>query len=269
MKNNLKVKKLSGGTLSSCFHISLPLYGGIVIKLNNSQVLRDESMFLNYYEKVEWYPKLLAISSDDSFIIYKYIEGRTKNNLNKEYLLKFLVNNIVNKYQVVEKKIWGRANFPVGSWESFLHERGKEAKMFINGNPDINFEIDIDNIIEKIALSNIKSEKPYLLHGDLGIYNVIFYEDKINGIIDPMPIYGVPIYDLIFAYLSTPEEIKDLYILDIIDLLNYKKVFSCEYKIHEILFVIIVRIGRCLKHHSNDVQAYISAFYFWQDKLKK
>ena len=37
--------------------------------------------------------------------------------------------------------------------------------------------------------------------------NFIFRENRLYGVIDPLPSLGDPLYDLIYAFCSTPEDL--------------------------------------------------------------
>ncbi len=42
----------------------------------------------------------------------------------------------------------------------------------------------------KLANRDAGVEQPFLLHGDLGFHNFIFQENKLHGVIDPLPVLG-------------------------------------------------------------------------------
>lgn len=267
IENKITIEILSGGTSSKIFHVSTVKGANFIIKVNKNIILENEVRFLKLYESFPLFPKLLTYSPDFSYIIYEYVEGSVKKEIDKLECLLFLVNNVLNKYKKTDKQTWGELDSQVDTWEQFLKQKKKEVDMYIRNISTLDLIFSIDNILNDIALVTKKQKEPYLLHGDLGIYNIIFNNLSIQGIIDPMPINGIPIYDLIFAYFSTPYDIKNLYILDLIDLLNYNESFSYEYKLNEIIFGLYFRVGRCMKHHPKDIHFYLDAFHFWQDKL--
>jgi len=50
--------------------------------------------------------------------------------------------------------------------------------------------------------------EPFLLHGDCGVHNFIFNDNQLSGVIDPSPITGDPLYDFIYAFCSSPDELS-------------------------------------------------------------
>ncbi len=265
-----KVFNLPGGTMSSCFLVSVKGCCDIVFKSNKRNILRDEVNFLKLYSDFDIVPNFLFNSPDFSMIAYEFIKGEVKNSIiNKSNMLKFLVDNLICKYVEIDTNGWGRLSTPSVTWKEYLQTLKEESHILLNGFLHFKFpNIDefIDKIINEIAIFN-ENKKPHLLHGDLGFYNAIFCDDVISGIIDPMPIYGLPIYDLVFAFLSTIDGLEELYILKIMDYLDFNSSFTTEYKIKEILFGLYFRMGRCIKHHPHDINIYISAFEFWKKQL--
>ncbi|WP_175537603.1 phosphotransferase, partial [Mycobacterium tuberculosis] len=100
-------------------------------------------------------------------------------------------------------KGWGWADQPNSSWRSFLRNEVSEKYKIIGsnlGNEDHNLVVNLVN--------NIKSEKnQFLLHGDCGVHNFIFESVQLKGVIDPTPVVGDPLYDLIYAFCSSPDDL--------------------------------------------------------------
>ena len=74
------------------------------------------------------------------------------------------------------------------------------------------------SIIKQIAELLIKDLpsfpfEPKLLHGDLGIYNILVNNShKLVGIIDPYPIIGDSLYDLLFFVASSENLIASFHL---------------------------------------------------------
>ena len=270
LKSDLfKVRKFSGGTLSDCFQVTLTGYGSIVFKNNEVTILKDEIEFLKNYCDLKIIPNFLFNFPNYSTIVYEFIEGEAKKEIdNKRVYLKYIVDNLLSNYLKNKNLVWGKISDPSITWKKYLKILKKESQLQFNDFIySVYLDIYIDNVIDDISLFN-ENRGSYLLHGDLGFYNILFLNDEISGIIDPMPIYGPPIYDLVFAFLSTCEDIEDIFILEIMNLLDFNSSFTTEYKIKEILFGLYFRMGRCLKHHPKDIYKYLSAFEFWQEQLR-
>lgn len=122
-------------------------------------------------------------------------------------VLSKLVKKVINKYEVAtEVDGWGWKESPVQSWNEFLTTNVMEA------HENVRRYISEEEYRTVFKLANSPSRgtginQPFLLHGDLGFHNFIFQENDLYGVIDPLPVLGDPIYDLIYAFCSTPEDL--------------------------------------------------------------
>nr|WP_239587430.1 phosphotransferase [Bacillus pakistanensis] len=62
-------------------------------------------------------------------------------------------------------------------------------------------------LVQRLAESSnrIPSKGPFLLHGDCGVHNFVFKGGSLSGVIDPTPVLGEPLYDLLYAFCSITE----------------------------------------------------------------
>lgn len=238
-----------------------------VIKLNESDVIREEAYFLQFYKKDELFPKLLYKEPLNRYIVYSFLEGTTSCKLgHKRSVLSKLVKEVINKYEVAtEVDGWGWKESPVQSWNEFLTTNVMEA------HENVRRYISEEEYRTVFKLANSPSRgtginQPFLLHGDLGFHNFIFQENKLHGVIDPLPVLGDPIYDLIYAFCSTPEDLtKETIGYAMKQCVFYKKDRDLY---EEIVIGLYLRIDTCLRHHPKDLEDYLEAWRYWMGEVE-
>lgn len=257
------VKALNGGTTSTIYLLDEQY----VIKLNESEVIREEAYFLQFYKKDELFPKLLYKEPLNRYIVYSFLEGTTSCKLgHKRSVLSKLVKEVINKYEVAtEVDGWGWKESPVQSWNEFLTTNVMEA------HENVRRYISEEEYRTVFKLANSPSRgtginQPFLLHGDLGFHNFIFQGNKLHGVIDPLPVLGDPIYDLIYAFCSTPEDLTK----ETIDYAMKQCVFYKKDRdlYEEIVIGLYLRIDTCLRHHPKDLEDYLAAWRYWMDEVE-
>lgn len=257
------VKALNGGTTSTIYLLDEQY----VIKLNESDVIREEAYFLQFYKKDELFPKLLYKEPLNRYIVYSFLEGTTSCKLgHKRSVLSKLVKEVINKYEVAaEVDGWGWKESPVQSWNEFLTTNVMEA------HENVRRYISEEEYRTVFKLANSPSRgtginQPFLLHGDLGFHNFIFQGNKLHGVIDPLPVLGDPIYDLIYAFCSTPEDLTK----ETIDYAMKQCVFYKKDRdlYEEIVIGLYLRIDTCLRHHPKDLEDYLAAWRYWMDEVE-
>ncbi|PFR61175.1 aminoglycoside phosphotransferase [Bacillus cereus] len=257
------VKALNGGTTSTIYLLDEQY----VIKLNESEVIREEAYFLQFYKKDELFPKLLYKKPLNRYIVYSFLEGTTSCKLgHKRSVLSKLVKEVINKYEVAtEVDGWGWKESLVQSWNEFLTTNVMEAL------ENVRRYISEEEYRTVFKLANSPSRgtginQPFLLHGDLGFHNFIFQGNKLHGVIDPLPVLGDPIYDLIYAFCSTPEDLTK----ETIDYAMKQCVFYKKDRdlYEEIVIGLYLRIDTCLRHHPKDLEDYLAAWRYWMDEVE-
>ncbi|TCN20521.1 aminoglycoside phosphotransferase family protein [Mesobacillus foraminis] len=257
---------LIGGTVSQLYLLNSD---GIkyVVKINTPEVIQSEAAFLHYYKETTLLPKLLFMEPSYKYIVYSFINGSTDyGRKNKKEILKALVQGLLNHYKPIPDVVgWGWADQPADSWENFLINEILEAKKWIDsrlGRDDHDFVI---TLVKKIRLEI----KPYLIHGDCGVHNFIFHEQQLCGVIDPAPVIGEPLYDLIYAFCSSPDDLtKETFDYAVSHLMiegEKEKSFLYE----KVVIGLYLRLGTCIKHHSSDFGEYLKAWDYWVNVIKK
>ncbi|MDO3373735.1 MULTISPECIES: aminoglycoside phosphotransferase family protein [Bacillus] len=254
------VKVLNGGTTSTVYLLDEKY----VVKLNEAEVIREEAHFLSFYERNTLFANLLYKEPLHTYIVYSFLEGSTScGRGQKRITLSTLVKEVINKYEIVSRiDGWGWKESPVQSWSAFLTKNVVEAHK--NVRPYISEE-EYRKVL-KLANRDAGINQPFLLHGDLGFHNFIFQGNELHGVIDPLPVLGDPIYDLIYAFCSTPEDVTK----ETIDYAMKQCVFHKKERdlYEEIVIGLYLRIDTCLRHHPKDLEDYLVAWRYWMDEVE-
>jgi fructosamine-3-kinase len=258
-------KQLNGGTVSELYLLNID-GEKYVVKSNEPQIIESEATFLIYYKESNLLPKLLFVEQSYKYIVYSFINGSTNYvRKNKKEMLKTLVQGLLNNYKSASNDVgWGWADQSTESWQSFLINEILEANKIIESrldNEDYNFVL---NLVKK----NSTDRKPFLLHGDCGVHNFIFNDGQLCGVIDPTPVIGDPIYDLIYAFCSSPDDMTKETIDSAVSHLMIKKEKNIPFLYEEVIIGLYLRLGSCIKHHPHDFEEYLKAWYYWKDLIK-
>ncbi|MNN65945.1 hypothetical protein D3C81_1814890 [compost metagenome] len=117
---------------------------------------------------------------------------------------------------------------------------------------------------------NIDSEQggKYLLHGDTGVHNFVYNNSTLIGVIDPSPMVGPIIYDFLYAFCSSPDDINTETLFTAYDFLEQGNVDKSRL-VEEVIIQLYCRIGLSVKHHPNDLTEYTKAWEYWKQLCKK
>ncbi|QWU46001.1 phosphotransferase [Bacillus sp. NP247] len=256
------MKVLNGGTTSTVYLLDAKY----VVKLNESEVIREEADFLSFYEGNTLFSKLLYKEPLNRYIVYSFLDGATSCELGyKRSTLCTIVKEVINTYEIVpEVDGWGWKDSPVQSWTEFLLTNVMEARE--------NLKQCISDEEDQLVLTLVNSpqrgtgmDRPFLLHGDLGFHNFIFQKNKLTGVIDPLPVLGDPIYDLIYAFCSTPEDLTKETIQYVMKQCAFRKRDRDLYE--EIVIGLYLRIDTCLRHHPKDLEDYLVVWRYWMNEI--
>jgi len=259
-------KKLTGGTTSRLY--LLEGKEQCVVKLNEPKVIEEEAYFLDFYENESIFPKLLYVDPLNRYMAYSFIPGSTSYHAgDKRDILCTLVQKVIDRYKTaMSMDQWGWKEEPVHSWQDFLLERVMEARENVRSYIA---EEDFHTVLKLVHSPNRKaySNQPFLLHGDCGFHNFICRENKLYGVIDPLPVLGDPIYDLIYAFCSTPEDLTKEMIGEVVE----KSAFHNRARnilYEEVVIVLYCRLDACMRHHPEDLEAYLKAWCYWMNHIR-
>jgi aminoglycoside phosphotransferase len=237
-----------------------------VVKSNEPQVIESEANYLHFYNGSKLLPKLIFVENSNKYLVYSFLSGTTKYvKKNKKEILQVLVEGLLNLYKSVPNNIgWGWADQPAESWQNFLLNELVDAKKLIQSRLEPNHHHFVFSLVEKIS----HDSKPYLIHGDCGVHNFIFNEGQLTGVIDPTPVIGDPLYDLIYAYCSTPDDLTKETIDSAVNHWNMKHENRITFLYEKVLIGLYLRLGIAIKHQPGDIEEYIKAWYYWIDTIK-
>jgi fructosamine-3-kinase len=263
--NTYEYEPLKGGTVSQLYLLSNSDGNRYVVKSNESQILQAEAFFLDFYQDSKLLPKLLYVDESNSYIVYSFLSGTTNyNSCNKRFLLRRLVTDMLNHYKLVPNPNgWGWMDEPTDSWQDFLLQRVLEATRLLDSYLE---PADTDLVVNLVKSSDrmIGLSGPYLLHGDFGIHNFIWKEGQLAGVIDPAPVYGEPLYDLIYAFCSSAEDLTVETFDFAVSHLSNKGGKEGRILYEEVLIGLYLRIASCVKHHPQDLKDYLEAWDYWK-----
>lgn len=214
-------------------------------------------------------PTVLFLESRNEYMIYTFLAG-TCNDLKREKqeTLLTLVKEVLNHLQPVTRSGWGWTEATSNSWGAFLEQEFIEVKRTLNAYLPEKDHLLVARLIEQIKHKPMRFQT-YLLHGDCGVHNFIFQEGKLTGVIDPIPLIGEPLYDLIYAFCSSPEELTEDVILKASAELTVGSNLADIGLYEHILLGLYMRMNACIHHHPNDLKAYMQAWSYWVEKINK
>lgn len=257
-------EKLSGGTVSELYLLTVE-GRKYVLKLNDPEVTQSEALYLEAYKEIKLTPKLLYVDPSFTYIVYSFIDGSTVlKGADKGEVLKGLAEGLLNQYQFAQPQSgWGWADAPSASWQDFFRNEIKEAQNVIGSRMEEAGHQLAAELVEKVG----NDATPYLLHGDCGFHNFIFTEQGLAGVIDPAPVIGDPLYDFVYAFCSSADDLtKDTFDSAILYLKAAKdKEEAALYG--NLLIGLYLRIASCSKHHPADLPLYFAAWSEWQKEL--
>ena len=227
-----------------------------LIKQNNPTLLKGEVEFLRL-NKQEILQKIIYVNSKYEYAVYDFIEGNTmKRVINVDDTINKLVR-FVNSYKEYNEGSYGYFEEQVNSWNDFLlDEVNSSSKNIKDYIPSSSLVIECVNELKKYPFNK------KLLHGDFGTHNFIERNNKLVGIIDPEPVLGDSLYDLLFAFVSNVDILKNITLERLDDILNEdsKKIYAM------LTIVLYSRISRCLKYHKEDIDIYMNYWKYLENK---
>ncbi|MEH7346693.1 phosphotransferase [Bacillus sp. JJ1532] len=264
--SSVEYEQLNGGTVSKLYLLSTSDGAKYVVKLNEPQVIQSEANFLTCYKDLYLLPRLLYVEPSNNYIAYSFINGSTNYvRSNKQQVLKELVQGLINHYKAVPNNIgFGWADELTDSWQSFLLNELMEANKILDSYLDKDEYTFVLNLVKDSKKNSLDIE-PFLLHGDCGVHNFIFHHGKLNGVIDPTPVIGNPLYDLIYAFCSSPDDLTKETIHSAANHLLLKEKISEQFLYEQVLIGLYLRLAACIKHHPHDFNDYLNAWNYWKN----
>jgi fructosamine-3-kinase len=240
----------------------------LVIKVNDPVVTKAEADFLSLYHSISILPKLVYSDEENRYIVYPYLPGKTdRKGTVKTDILRSLVLHLLNHYKRVgEVKGWGYVNELFKTREMFFENEVRCIREIMS--PEELSPADfvfVEELIKKQSQTNDYSTA-YHLHGDCGFHNFLFLNDQLCGVIDPQAFIGHPLYDLVFAFCSSPEDLTQETIMAAAEKLNTWD-GNEKHLYEEVLLGLFIRLARCKLHHPEDFAVYLIAWKEWKGIL--
>ena len=237
------------------------LNGKYLIKQNTKETLKAEIEFLKGINEnlaiSDFFQKIEYINSDFEFVVYDFIEGSIMKNPNNVKGIEEKLLIITSNYLDYNKDGFGYLGEGTSSWEEFLKQEIEDSSE--------NIKDYIENSNQ--AISAVEALRKYefdkkLLHGDFGTHNFVERDGLFIGVIDPMPVIGDKLYDLLFAICSNVSILQKYSLEDIYGLVEEPKE-----KVKALFTVVLYsRISRCLKYHPKDINIYMN---YWKELKNK
>lgn len=255
-------RPLTGGTASEVYLLNTDTEE-YIIKGNDPVVIQSEAAFLQFYQDIHLLPSLLYTDESHHYLVYTFVEGTGLYAGGKKEMLQTLTGQLLNHYRAAESDGWGWCETPENSWQTF---QTKEIG-FAAGVIGSRLEEEDHYFVRRLSEDSVFQGNQYLIHGDCGIHNFIFKDDKLSGVIDPTPVIGDPVYDLIYAFCASPDDLTREVILN-----SFKKLETSqasETRLYEqVLIALYIRLETCLVHHPDDFPEYLNAWKYWLDIVK-
>lgn len=214
-----------------------------IVKIADTKLLSAEKFFFDFYKDNILYEKIITYNEKMKYIIYEYTLGEQTNE--GTYLLDKIIENTKN-YKSINLDTWGDLNYPSVSWYDFLKKEFIQKRRFMINEKEKEEKV-------RIAIENIKQYQidKKLIHGDLGVYNIICSNDQIKTIIDPRTVIGDPLYDIIFFVLSSKKTASKIDFRELIC-----KIEQPIEKIMDFIWIILYNRISVEKKHEQNIQAY-------------
>ena len=224
------------------------------IKQNIPALLKSEVLFsaTNQNPKLQ---RIQFIEPAYRFVVYNFIPGEVMHFVEDFDDLLASVQEITSSYAPYTGDEFGYLFTPVSSWTDFLKGEVQESSMALPES--FQFLPQVYRAIETVSGYPFAKK---LLHGDFGTHNFIKQNGKFEGAIDPIPLAGDPLYDLLFALVSNAALLPHISV-DYLAHITQEP----EEKVKAMLTIVLFcRLGRCLKHHKEDFDAYME---YWDQTI--
>ncbi len=220
-----------------------------IIKRSNPDLLKAEVTFAKEYVSIPKLQKLAYVAEDFDFVIYDFVPGDVMHTVADFKDLTDNLKLITASYKDYAFDGYGYISHPVSSWDDFLREEVKEATTYFS---EVNYLLpQIEEAIAEVMKYPFDKK---LLHGDFGTHNFIAQDDHFVAAIDPIPLVGDKLYDILFALVSN---------IDLIPYLSMDFLMSYtgepQEKITAMLKIVLYcRICKCAKYDKDWIESYIA-----------
>lgn len=267
MENKENCRLLKSKNLKRVWELNLDNGGKYIVKFNENKMIKGEWDFYKFYNRNRYFPTIMKMDLEKDYLIYSYITGNAEHNLTKIQILKEVVLNVINNYKINDKLSGFGLLGENSSWEEYLTFKVKDAADRIGSIlTEKDYYIVIDAIKELSKSRKIR--KPYYLQGNCALDNVIIEDGEFKGLIDPMPTNGDPIYDMINAFCSTPDDISGKNLETLLRTLRKEFRVSKKDVFRYMVIVLYIQLGQCLTFRCAEIVNYIVLWESWKKIYK-
>jgi hypothetical protein len=265
------VRQLSGTTEGLVLKLDAERGESYILKFETPGEIRTVERLLRAYERSPLLPKVLFTAEDGSYFAYAFMEGTTHFNrgAKKDWMAR-LTKELLNRYEECEQEApWGRIGYgPRRTWKEFNVFGIEEARINLNGTlPQEDYE-DVLSAAERLFEHDAGQGRKYLLHGDTGIHNFVYREEALVGVIDPSPMVGPVLYDFLYAFCSSPDDLNIETLMNAYEQLEPGTADRSRL-IEETLIQLYCRTGLSVKHHPHDLAGYLEAWTYWKTLYRR
>lgn len=209
-------------------------------------------------------PKVLYADPVKGYLVQPYVAGTTGDGAagrgSKKAWLSLLVTELLNRYETDEAAgKWGRLTEPCSSWSEFNERELSKARENLNGLQPAEDCERVALLLEPLAEAGSK----YLLHGNTDARRFVFRKEQLVGVLEPKPIAGPVLYDLVQAFCSTPDDLSLEVLFEAYSLLEVKTADQ-ERLVQEALLRVYCRMGVCAAENRSELDEYVAAWQFWR-----
>lgn len=258
---------LESKNIKRVWELNLDNGGKYVVKFNENKMIKGEWDFYGFYNGNKYFPAIMNMNLEKDYLIYSYIEGNNEHNLTKIEILIDVVNNIINNYKINESIPGFGVLGEDDSWEGYLRKQVDFSSERIG-----EILTDKDYYMVNDAISELsktrKIRKPYYLQGNCSLDNVIIHDGEFKGLIDPVPTNGDPIYDMLFAFCSTPYEINGKNLETLLRTLRKEFRVSKKDVFRYMIIILYIQIGKCITFKCTEIVNYTVLWEGWKKIYK-
>ncbi|MCI3918967.1 GNAT family N-acetyltransferase [Paenibacillus sp. TRM 82003] len=259
--------RMKGKTDGRVFAIYEEGAARFALKYDRPEANRNATLFLQTYAN-GWLPAVRYIDPEYRYFLYDYLAGRPgaeAATVRKAEWMGALAIHVINRYRPLPKgRGWGWLDeSPSATWADVLELLIGDARRGIGA-----MLTEEDHLLSMKLVDAKRSQvepTPYLLHGDCGAHNFLFDREGLRGVIDPSPMIGPPLYDAIFAFCSTPDDLSQEAFEASLRELDASFLNGTDRKtlIADLLLILYARISTSLKY-GVDAADYIRAWVYWK-----
>jgi hypothetical protein len=229
-----------------------------VVKLNTPKQIASEIDFYKLYHAISLLPNVFYADPECRFFIYQYVPGQNSYARGtKETLMNELIERVVRYYvQPASQENYRWIEDPIRTKEDIDYARSIIGTHISSEDHRLILDIHVRRS------ARVKNERLYVLHGDFGIHNFLFEKGMLSGVIDPIPGLGRPLYDILYAFCSSPDDLHLSVLLPVVEQLGTEKIHEADL-VDDMIIALYLRISTCLLHHPNDLPEYLNAWNEW------